>query len=408
MRRITKALGFIAVALVVNGACSNDNNDEPNPVEEGQHFTVATWLDGPQYLASTKSLSEGSLSFVGNGLEAVGSRYLHHGNYIYMMNLTEKKFNQYELTADGSISLKASILTDGVVPNYFQSLNVVDDNTLLVLGAVDNNEGKAGWARIEVPSFKVIAKGELQVPYDAGQPSLSFSVGRGYVDNGKFILGGYFYDSQTQAYAPTGVTALVYDYPSMANMEIIQSDVTKAGIGYDYLSSLDTDEEGNHYFVASAGKFWTGLGGKSGIVRIKKGEAKFDEDYFFDVTSQLDNGACLMGMTYVADGIAFGTVQYETMMTSVRDRLKNVGQVVKLDLENKEVTLMNTPLSPVAMVRSPLVYNGKYYTALCIDGGDANIYEFDPLGDADAFKKGLKLDAGGWTQVQLIAANPTP
>jgi len=108
----------------------------------------------------------------------------------------------------------------------------------------------------------------------------------------------------------------------------------------------------------------------------------------------------------VGDNIAFATVQYESMMTSVRDRLKNVGQVVKLDLANKKVTLMNTPLSPVAMVRAPLVYQGKYYTALCIDGGEANLYEFDPKGNADSFKKGLKIDAGGWVQVQMIVANP--
>ncbi len=405
MRRAARVLGLVGAALILNTACSSNKNEE-RPIEEGQHFTVATWLEGPQYLGSTKSLTEGTLSFLGKGFEAVGSRYIQHGGYIYMMNLTEKKFNQYALSKDGQITLKGSILTDGVVPNYFQSLNIVDDNTLLVLGSVDDNKGTAGWARIEIPSFKVLAKGELKVPYNAADPGQGFYVGRGYVDNGKFILGGYFYNSQTKAYAPTGVTALVYDYPAMNNMQVIQSNATKAGIGYDYLSSVDTDKDGNHYFVASAGKFWTGLGGKSGIVRIKKGESKFDESYFFDVSSQLDKEACLMGLTHVGDNIAFATVQYESLMTSVRDRLKNVGQVVKLDLANKKVTLMNTPLSPVAMVRAPLVYQGKYYTALCIDGGDANLYEFDPKGNADSFKKGLKIDAGGWVQVQMIVANP--
>lgn len=66
-------------------------------------------------------------------------------------------------------------------------------------------------------------------------------------------------------------------------------------------------------------------------------------------------------MNYVGNGIAFGTVQYEERMASVRGRLKNVGQVVKLDLKNQKATLMNVPLS---------------------------------------------LDGGGYVQVQLIAPHP--
>lgn len=111
-------------------------------------------------------------------------------------------------------------------------------------------------------------------------------------------------------------------------------------------------------------------------------------------------------MNYVGNGIAFGTVQYEERMASVRDRLKNVGQVVKLDLKNQKATLMNVPLSPVSMVRAPLVYNGKYYTGIAPVDAEAAIYEFDPAGDANAFKKGLILDGGGYVQVQLIAPHP--
>ena len=59
------------------------------------------------------------------------------------------------------------------------------------------------------------------------------------------------------------------------------------------------------------------------------------------------------------------------------------------------------------MVRIPLVHKGKYYTALCIDGGEANIYEFDPKGNENSFKKGLKIETGGYVQVQMIVANPT-
>lgn len=68
---------------------------------------------------------------------------------------------------------------------------------------------------------------------------------------------------------------------------------------------------------------------------------------------------------------------------------------------------MNTPLSPVGMVRSPLVFNNKYYTGISPVGKEAFIYEFDPAGGADSFKKGLALDGGGYMQVQLIAPNPT-
>ena len=409
---VSQMKSLTALALLSAGLLSGSTsckNDSDNTVPAGpQYFTVASWTQDLQYVAATASLTEGSLTFKGKGLEANGSRYIWHKDYVYLMNLPEKRFVQYKMGADGSLVQNAYILTDGVVPNYFQSINVVDDNTLLVLGANDSgNNGSIGWARLSVPDLKVAAKGTLAVPYNAAKPGLEFYPGKGYVDNGKFILGGYFYNTATRAYEVDGVKALVYDYPAMTNLKVAQSTATAGGIGYDYLSSLTTDEEGNHYFVASAGKYWTGLGGKSGVLRIKKGAIEFDKDYFFDVTSQVGRQACLMGMNYVSNGIAFGTVQYEELMTSVRDRLKNVGQVVKLDLRNQKATLMNVPLSPVSMVRSPLVYNGKYYTGIAPVDQPAFIYEFDPAGDANGFKKGLSLDGGGSVQVQLIAPHPT-
>ncbi|WP_256006847.1 DUF4374 domain-containing protein [Pedobacter deserti] len=399
----------VLAALTLTAAISScsKSEKEPEPQPGDQHFTIASWTQDLQYVASVPSLQSGALTFKGKGLEANGSRYIWHKQFVYLMNLPEKKFNQYEMGTDGSLKLKASILTDGVVPNYFQSLNIIDDNTMLVLGApTAGGNGTIGWARINLSDFTVAAKGTMSVPFEAAKPGVEFYPGKGFMDNGKFILGGYFYDNTNAAYVVDGVRALVYDYPAMTNMRVIKTTATAGGIGYDYLNSITTDEQGNHYFVASAGKYWTGLGGKSGLVRIKKGTSEFDQDYFFDVTSQVGQNGCLMGVSYVSNGIAFGTVQFEDLMSSVRDRLKNVAQVVKLDLVNKKATLMTTPLSPVAMVRSPLVFKGKYYTGIAPVGGEAAIYEFDPAGDANAFKKGLTLDGGGSVQVQLIAPHP--
>lgn len=407
MKSFFKKTSFTAMAAVVIStvaiSCSS-KSDEPEIEPSAEHFTIASWTQDLQYIASTPSLTEGSLTFKGKGLEANGSRYIWHKQYVYLMNLPQKKFIQYEMGKDGSLKEKAAILTDGVVPNYFQSLNVIDDTTMLVLGGLDLNNGTIGWARINLADFTVAAKGTMTVPYDAAKAGVQFSVGKAYVDNGKLILGGYFYDNESKGYIADGVKALVYDYPAMTNMKVVRTTVTDAGIGYDYLHSLDKDEEGNHYFVASAGKYWTGMGGKSGIVRIKKGAADFDKDYFLDVTTPLGKQACLMGINYTGNGIAIGTVQYEEMMTSVRDRLKNVGQLVRIDLKNKTVSLINTPLSPVSMVRSPLVYKGKYYTAISPVDEAAAIYEVDPA--TGTYKKGLALDGGGSVSVQLIAPHP--
>jgi hypothetical protein len=407
-KRLYRSKPLLTTLLLAAGlltSCGKEAEDAQPAAS--QYFTVASWTQDLQYVAATPSLTEGSLTFRGKGLEANGSRYLWHKEYVYLMNLPEKRFVQYKMGRDGSLTQTAFILTDGVVPNYFQSINIVDDNTLLVVGANDSgNNGTIGWARLSVPDLRVVARGTLAVPFDPAKPGLEFYPGRGFVDNGKFIMGGYFYNNATRAFEADGVKALVYDYPAMTNLRVERTAVTNGGIGYDYLSSLTTDEEGNHYFVVSAGKFWTGLGGNSGIVRIKKGESAFDPGYFFDVTTPLGRQACLMGLNYVGNGIAFGTVQYEELMTSVRDRLKDVGQVVKLDVRNQRVTLMNVPLSPVAFVRSPLVHNGKYYTGIAPVGQPAFLYEFDPAGDANSFKKGLSLDGGGSVQVQLIAPHP--
>ncbi len=393
------------VAVISMQSCSNKDNVQPLP-ESSQYFTIVSQSNGSEYLASTASLTTGKLSFVGNGIETTAARYLYHNEYVYLMNTATKKFIQYKMSADGKITENASILTSGVTPNYFTSINLINDNTLLVLGMENNHLGNAGWARIKLPEFTVIDKGTFKLPYDINL-NVASDIGKGYVDNGKFIAGSNRYvldPGKPAGESLEGSYALVYDYPSFANMKLIKSSATTGNVGHTYLESLLSDEEGNHYFVVSAGKYWGGNGGKSGVLRINKGAAEFDTDYFFDVTTPVGKNACLTSLSYIANGVAFGAVQYEDLMTQLSDRYKPVAQVVKLDLKNKTAVAMNSPLSAVGQFRSPLVFNNKYYTGLVTENG-TNIYEFDPAGDANAFKKGLQLD-GNDIFPNLIAPHP--
>lgn len=402
-----KAAALVMLAFSLHGCSSSSDDDkDPDPVSK-QYFTVVSQSNGSEYLASTASLLTGDLSFVGNGIETSAARYLYHKEYIYLMNTATKKFIQYKMGADGKITEVASILTSGVTPNYFNSITIVDDNTFLALGAENEHMGNAGWARIKIPEFTVIDKGTFKLPYDA-TTGMASDLGKGFVDNGKFIMGTNRYNVTTYAYGGgtnEGSYALVYDYPAMTNMTLVKSSATTSTVGQEYLSTLAVDENGDHYFVASAGKYWLGNGGNSGILRIKKGTAVFDENYFLDVTTLVGKKACLTGISYMGNGIAFGTVQYEDLMTTLSDRYKPVAQVIKIDLKNKTAIAMNTPLSPVGQFRSPLVFNGKYYTALLPSASDANIYEFDPAGDANGFKKGMKLD-GNDVWPNMIAPHP--
>ncbi|RZK65435.1 MAG: hypothetical protein EOO92_26355, partial [Pedobacter sp.] len=206
--KIKKAATLTAITLTsLFATVSCKKSDSNQPVDSKQHFTIASWTKDSQYIASVPSLADGSLTFKGNGIEAQGSRYFWHKGYVYIMNLPEKKFIQYQLNADGTVKQLGYLLTDGIVPNYIQSINAVDDNTLMVFGANDSGDdnGRVGWARISTSDFRVVAKGVLQVPSNSSRPGLKFFVGKGFADNGKFILGGYFYDSDTKSYDAAGV-----------------------------------------------------------------------------------------------------------------------------------------------------------------------------------------------------------
>lgn len=73
------------------------------------------------------------------------------------------------------------------------SLNVVEDNTLLMVGAVDLGPNESlGWALMDITIFWVIRLGALPVLFQASKPGIEFFPGRGYVGNGKFFPSGYF------------------------------------------------------------------------------------------------------------------------------------------------------------------------------------------------------------------------
>ncbi len=396
-------IGMLFGALILMNACKKEKTNDPPP-EEDIFYSLGVQVGGVNYILPTDDIKNGSVSPVGFGIEVPGNELIQSGNYFYFFSRAEKKFYQFELKADGTVTEKASLLITSYISSRAYSQNLIDNNTILIIDPIVWGEPAVKWFTIKIPDFTITASGTFDLPTFEKQPGVNWNVnvGKAVLHGNKIIMGSVYYDFDGN-YAP-GTHVIAIDYPSMTNATKVTSNTSIGEIGYTNQLFAKTSN-GDLYVGAYRGPY----GPPSDddvygfILRIKNGTAVFDDSYFFDLSETIGEPTQVMQLNFLEDQSAMAMLFNVNDIPTWDDLDKENYYFAKIDLPSKVVAKFNVPKSSVRLARYPLISDGKYITYhKSITNNKTNILEIDYRDGANAYTIGKQIAGDGVDGISVV------
>lgn len=399
---------ILGAMLLVMNACDDDdslNPDTKNPDAE-RVFHITAKFDGKDadvYMAGVDELTEGSLTFKGNGyaINPVRSaRVFTDGlGWVYVFDYGGgylKKFSYANGTYTKVKELDVSPVMGGIPHVRPWKIN---EETILIHNIISSDMDDSGngitkqadmyVTRMEIPLVAIADILETwTIPaeaWDVEEKAYVFRVDAPTVLDDKIYYG--VGRRPIDENAPlTGMHTIVLDYPSLANPTYIRTEKGTGNTnGYRGANMHAIDA-----YVYQANRA-TGDDATM-IVRLKDGA--YDESWAFDVTAALGETFNTNNWYHAGNGICYVSAQFP----DVAD-VNNQWGVVRIDLNNQTAIKMNVPMSDLFGYQNGVTIDGHFYMAISPVGSSGEsapfIYIFDiDSTDPNAFTKGLELDKG--------------
>lgn len=393
----TILLPMVALALV--SSCSDKDDGGPDPVVvEDPEFAITIGTDNGRYMLPVEDLMSGTLSPVGRGTNIStiftwGENVIQKGRDMYHVDPDAAKFGKYRFE-DGILKTIKEIPFSNLPSLYIGWHVWIDDDNLMIGPRGDNF-----YAVINVKDMAVVKEGEFDktgIPADHNRRVYSV-----IPQGDKLVLGYGLYDNVNQVLYDKSYTA-VLDWPSLTNLQVTSEDSRSAPIGALRNNYFANFSEGGYTYILTHP---IPLGANkphlpSGFYRIKDGEYKIDESYFFNISSQL-GGDQQLGVAYLGNGKA--------LLINAHDTKTNVKvwddwwyaamwQYIVVDVTTQKIVrTLDFPL--LGNSRSAVVHQGKAYIAVNDPSADAvYIWEYDS--NTDKLTRGARVDgADGDTPV---------
>lgn len=411
---LSSAKATLMGAALLSGAlvgCSSDDDGGgmPNPPQGDQSFYnvvfgVSSEGNSGTYAQALENISEGNISFDGQGFEVPSVRTARiygspSGDFLYNLSygggmIYKYKVNggsSYEQLAETNVQVAMGtayprwtvVSKDDALVHTVNTENMYDDNDVYT-----NTYSEAVFQRVGLDNMTLEENNVLELPtFDD-----NFHIWR--TDNPTIKNGKAYYGVAMRQFNPaTGenenpetykATTMVVDYPSLDNVEFIQSENAQ-GSTYGYRTPVyHADEAGDIYHLSSK---------PSKLLKITNGE--YDNAYTFDLAEALgmsEVGA--NGWFYVGNGIGYVPF-YDA--TKGRDKEDAAWGVARIDIYNQTAVKLNLPDNLwMWYYQSGIVgRDGKFYMAITPLGQQGHIYKFDPNSESpDAFEIGAELDNG--------------
>lgn len=371
---------------------SDDDNDNDVPAPANTKYTIGASVDGEGYYLTTDDLMSGTISFVGNGSEGWANLSVSVDGYLYILDNVEFATKRFELTENGPVYIEEidnTFLTPG---GFFRYIQATDDGDLFLTN-FPNAEGQAPYAIIDLETFAAESFGFVEIPEVNGKSALWTNA---LVDGDEIYFSAMYGNKETDAEYAESLITIKFDYPSLANPEILESTASAGSTaGYRNNGTFKT-ENGDIYQYNLRSVQWTGteLEDKPVVfVRIKDGD--YDDSYVFDISAEFDEPISIWNTWYAGNDIVYANVVREADIPAWTDLLQNTGSIVEINLATKTVTELNLPKATYRDVfKVNCVENGKFYIPVSVTGGESSIYEISIGGGADGFTKGATLDGG--------------
>ncbi len=402
---------FFSGTFLMSCDKDDDMGIDPPAVEpdDKPFYSLGTVVNEVSYILTTDDLENGEVSPIGNGVEFGAPEFIASGEYIYFFSRADKKFFQYQLNSDGSITEVASLLVTEYITDRAYSQNLIGDHTLLIMDPVQWGEPEIKWFTISIPDFTVSSSGSFDLPTIEQTAGVNWkvNVGRGALHGDKFVMGTVYYDFDLNF--AEGTHAIVLDYPSMENPTLIETKLTTAELGIFTNNSFITTESGDLYIAGYRGFYGVVPDDNvHGVVfRIKAGEYEFDEDYLLDLTDVQGESTQIMQLDFLEGEIGMGMLVNDDDI-GTWDNLDNDHYTyARIDLPNQTIQEFNMPKSDIRLNRKPLIEDGKYVTFIkSAANSTTNVLEIEYNGGADAVTIGANI-TGDNVIGYSIAKHPT-
>ena len=376
--------GIIAFLIFVASGCKK-SEDVLLPVNPGYLLEVRT-TDFIFGLHPVNDLNSGQAEMK-DATEGLLSYYVADWNIngaIFSRDYSPDKFSKFKLT-DGKMKVMQSLPIPG---NFDANANVrIDNDQVWFVRSIDRDT--VYWDIVNTTNMSYARSGKFKLPLKQG-----YKLKSGFASKrGADLIFGY----QQLVDSAKGVADSVYiailDGKEYA-VKALDSDGRSAAAGFTYFSSSFTAENGDVYFLTFPFAYIGNNPSKpSAILRVKAGETKIDDEYFFNVTAKVNNNNLNGPSVYMGNN--------KMLVQIVREDLVKAGdywgaspdgifqnEYYVLDLNMQSATKLNVPLSRGNGDGNPIKISDNTF-AFIVNGQDGNyVYTYNTSnGDV---KQGIK------------------
>ncbi|WP_428230254.1 DUF4374 domain-containing protein [Flavobacterium sp.] len=406
--KFQKCFALTILSLSTFSCSSDDAATKEEPTTTNSKYVASYWLDDyTQYILDFNSIDKlmtGEISAKGVGIEQGGSCFPANNTFFALSTEDEGSVsfhlnNAGKLVQGGKLAFESSY-----------AVGYTDDKKMINIGATWDGSSSDYELMIYNPNTISIDARKFNdfVVSPDNKKVLYWPTGAA-VSGDKLFVPVYIKDVSdgTNKILSSDAIVRVYKYPSLEYVTTIKDARTNAiGLYYTNTGIVQTESGDIYTFSSNAN-----AGGypptsvSSGVLRIKKGDAKFDPGYFFDIESSSLKGKVLAAyplggekvfISYIPNSVDSKDTYYNFLSA------KTIFKSAILDLAAKTIIpvtdLPDHGGDEFFGLGSMYVENGKAYKSF-VTGKEARVYQIDiATGAAKAgalIKEGLYLPAIG-------------
>lgn len=409
---------FSSIGLFTISSCQKKTTDTPDGGQVGKgRYIIAVYPTAAgnegvaDYLLTSETLMDGSITTIGNGVEQDGTYryYTTSGNKFFSMLYGQGNpgaVTVYNLDSKGALNKLTNFQSETV-----QAFAPVENDILMIKESRNYNSPISRWFRVSTESLTIVGEGQYNAVELASNGELAHVSWIKQVGNKVFKP--YFCIKATDdggwtTSYPDSSWIAVYSYPDMQLEKVIRDNRTSS-IGLYFMDGLALTENGDVYAFSPAntmgqqGTEEVPNGTKpSAVVRINAGTTEFDQNYFYNI-EEASNGYYIGGWLYVGNGKAIATMQKK----SNGSQWGGGNYFAVIDLVSKQFTWVNgingDSIADGGISSTNYTTNdGIGYFGVTLSNGESYVYKLDA--NTATATRGLKVEGGQITAIQWLPA----
>lgn len=360
-------------SLLLFSGCGDDDSVDPRDLGPSA-FIINGIIDGAPTAANTvvvSDLSQGSVSVV-SAQEGVfeGAYIAEIDGRLFSTLQTDFRFVEYGVDEQGNVSELAQVVAQA------SNGNIVDlgNDRVLTFNAVYSPEGVVDYTVIDISDTIAISSGQIEVEIDDNSVLWPNSI---IPKDGRLLLNYIYADANTFSNYDGVFTAVIN--PSTFEVERIIEDDRSATPGFNLIEDHFFDSNGDLYIATTNSNYWGANESlPAGILRIRNGELEYDDSYFFNVTSEI-NDEHFVGLSQITDTKAIIKVFRSDLIEVYADHVqKAVIEHWVVDVQEQTATKLDIPLSLAPFSDPVFIGNDRYGIVANTDEGNF-IYIYNEL-----------------------------